>query len=112
VVSRLGSWLLIFSISLAFKSGAAGAHRRVSACSFPTSASISPGAFSTCFHPVPADDLVVREYSGVVFAFSVGCPSAEIFYRLLPRCSLLSSLMVKYCLVQYKLYRRDLGLIF
>src|SRR5467141_198829 len=50
-----------------------GAHRRVLACSFPTSASISPGAFSTCFHPVPADDLVVREYSGVVFAFSVGC---------------------------------------
>jgi len=44
-----------------------GAHQRVSACSFPTSASISLGVFSSCFHPVPADDLVV------VFAFSAGC---------------------------------------
>ena len=52
----------------AFKSAVARAHRRVSACNLPIC-----GVFPSCFHPVPADDLVAQEHLGVVFAFSAAC---------------------------------------
>jgi hypothetical protein len=67
VVSLLRSWLLILKIPFAFKSAVAGARRHASTCSSPIFVSISPGASSSCLHPVPADDFVAQEHPGVVF---------------------------------------------
>jgi hypothetical protein len=82
----------------AFKSAVAGAHRRVSACNFPIC-----GVFPSCFHPVPANDLVAQEHLGVVFAFSAACSlsfcrnflssGAQLFSAVVSGCPIPSCLV-------------------